>query len=108
MPLSPPPNYTNVLACFCVGLSLALIVHLTTRSTIPQVGDNVHSLPHGGLYRDGTKQIAYCSPGKLNSIEGRGVGVPNAWLVVIGLIAAILGVSWLESKRCDRCSSIHI
>nr|AXL97639.1 triple-gene-block protein 2 [Potato virus H] len=107
MPLSPPPNYTGVFVCACIGLSIALVVHLATRSTIPQVGDNIHSLPHGGLYRDGTKQITYCSPKKLNSIEGKLVGLPNPWLIVVGLIAGILGINWVESKRCARCSSFH-
>nr|AEI55833.1 12K protein [Potato virus H] len=107
MPLSPPPDYTKVLFCACVGVASSVIVHLGTRSTLPSVGDNIHSLPHGGLYRDGTKQIAYCSPKGLNSIEKLSQSAFSPWSVVLFLIALIAISHWVDSKRCARCSNFH-
>nr|ADE10204.1 triple gene block protein [Hydrangea ringspot virus] len=60
--LTPPPDPTKALIPAVVGFSVAAAIFLLTRSTLPHTGDNIHSLPHGGRYRDGTKSVDYCSP----------------------------------------------
>ncbi|MBD1435211.1 hypothetical protein H8B06_20545, partial [Sphingobacterium sp. DN00404] len=47
MPLTPPPNYTGLYIAAALGVSLAAVVALFTRSTLPIVGDSQHNLPHG-------------------------------------------------------------
>ncbi|AHB87035.1 putative triple gene block protein 2 [Potexvirus nesignambrosiae] len=62
MPLQPPPNYIPVLVPIAVGIGLALLVVTFRSNQLPNQGDNIHSLPHGGRYRDGTKQVFYNAP----------------------------------------------
>nr|AFV36802.1 TGB2 protein [Garlic latent virus] len=64
MPLSPPPDHTKTFFASVVGICIALCLYTLTRSTLPHVGDNLHSLPHGGCYQDGTKRIFYNSPAR--------------------------------------------
>nr|QED43853.1 TGB2 [Garlic latent virus] len=64
MPLSPPPDHTKTYFAGAIGVCIALCLYTLTRSTLPHVGDNIHSLPHGGCYQDGTKRIVYNSPAK--------------------------------------------
>ncbi|AIB00371.1 triple gene block 2 [Yam virus X] len=62
MPLTPPPDHSTTFRIAAATVGLALIFFTLTRSTLPHVGDNIHHLPHGGCYRDGTKTIKYNSP----------------------------------------------
>nr|QED43829.1 TGB2 [Garlic latent virus] len=64
MPLSPPPDHTRTYFAGAIGVCIALCLYTLTRSTLPHVGDNIHSLPHGGCYQDGTKRIVYNSPAR--------------------------------------------
>lgn len=105
MPLTPPPDYSKVFLVACVGVSIALIVGAYSRSTLPGVGDNLHSLPHGGVYKDGTKHIYYGSPKKLNSLEGQRDLVGQPWAIVILLVGTIIALSWIGApcRNCGRC-----
>ncbi|BAI49694.1 triple gene block protein 2 [Butterbur mosaic virus] len=104
MPLAPPPDNTKTLFALAIGVGLALILFVATRSTLPHVGDNIHHLPHGGRYRDGTKSIDYCSPGnKSPSSSFRG-----EWYALI----VVFGISFYlfldyNSKICVRCGTSH-
>lgn len=102
MPLTPPPNYTKAVLAVAIGVSLALLVGLYTRSTLPHVGDLSHSLPHGGFYADGTKTVSYGGPRKLNSVEGAVSNKHYAWALVLVLTALILALSG-RSHSCDAC-----
>ncbi|ACJ14320.1 triple gene block protein 2 [Potato latent virus] len=106
MPLTPPPDYTKAILAACIGLSLALLVGVYSRSTIPAVGDNLHSLPHGGTYLDGTKRIVYGAPNKLNSLEGQRTLSGQPWAIVIVLIAVIILLSRFNST-CAHCGRCH-
>nr|AFV36798.1 TGB2 protein [Garlic latent virus] len=64
MPLSPPPDHTKTFFASAIGICIALGLYTLTRSTLPHVGDSIHSLPHGGCYQDGTKRIVYNSPAR--------------------------------------------
>nr|QED43823.1 TGB2 [Garlic latent virus]QED43877.1 TGB2 [Garlic latent virus]QED43883.1 TGB2 [Garlic latent virus] len=64
MPLSPPPDHTKTYFAGAIGVCVALCLYTLTRSTLPHVGDNIHSLPHGGCYQDGTKRIVYNNPAR--------------------------------------------
>lgn len=107
MPLTPPPDYTKVFLAIAVGFSCALVISLFTRSTLPHVGDQIHSLPHGGWYRDGTKQIFYGRPNKLNSVEKQGFLVGYPWAFVIILVALIILSSIRGTGRCMVCGLRH-
>nr|APG77774.1 triple gene block protein 2 [Asian prunus virus 2] len=88
--LTPPPDNTRVLLPIAIGLGVGVVIWCLTRSTLPQVGDNIHSLPHGGNYLDGTKRISYCGPKdsfpSSNLFKG---GAFSAICVVVLLVFAI-------------------
>lgn len=107
MPLTPPPNYTNCVLALVIGVSLAVVVSVYTRSTLPRVGDTQHELPHGGWYKDGTKQVYYNQPCKLNSIEKPYTFWSQPWFIVSTLVLLIVCVNAYESSRCARCGSVH-
>nr|QQX32701.1 TGB2 [Helenium virus S]QQX32707.1 TGB2 [Helenium virus S] len=107
MALSPPPDYTRVFLSLAIGLSLVLLVFVYSRSTLPTVGDNIHSLPHGGHYRDGTKAIFYGAPRKLNSIEGYCRKYHQPWAYVIGISLLVLILSLWDSRRVCSCGRRH-
>nr|ACV31390.1 triple gene block protein 2 [Ligustrum necrotic ringspot virus] len=106
MPLTPPANYIQVYVSAAIGVSLALIVGLATRNTLPIVGDLQHNLPHGGRYRDGTKSVDYFKPCKLNSVEGGSSWVSQPWLLVILLVAAVILLS-KKPNYCGTCGRVH-
>nr|BAZ96205.1 TGB2 [Shallot latent virus] len=103
MPLSPPPDHTKTLFAGAIGVCIALCLYTLTRSTLPHVGDNIHSLPHGGCYQDGTKKIVYNSPAR---------NFPSSNLLSkstspICLIALIIGLIFL-SERIKTSSSTRV
>jgi hypothetical protein len=108
MPLTPPPDYSKAALSICVGLGLAVVLFTATRSTLPHVGDNIHHLPHGGLYKDGTKSIAYGQPGGGNLTRDTFVRTPAPLFLVIGLV---LLITWLfiRDLRVNRgyCSCVR-
>lgn len=62
--LQRPPDNTRSYLVLAIGVATAVVIYMLTRSTLPHVGDNIHSLPHGGNYCDGTKSIAYNKPAR--------------------------------------------
>lgn len=107
MPLSPPPDNSKAIFAAAVGLSLVLLVLVYSRNTLPQVGDNIHSLPHGGVYRDGTKSVFYGAPGKLNSLEKAQKILSQPWAWVIALVAVIILLSSGGGRRNCACGRNH-
>nr|QYF50182.1 MAG: triple gene block protein 2 [Guangdong betaflexivirus] len=107
MALTPPPDYSRAVLCCAIGLSLVLLVLVYSRSTLPGVGDNLHSLPHGGYYKDGTKTIHYNPPNKLNSLE-KGYGITNQpWAYVIALTVAIAFSECFYRRKHCSCGRTH-
>ncbi|AZM69109.1 triple gene block protein 2 [Garlic yellow mosaic-associated virus] len=109
MPISAPPDYSKTFVIIAVGAGIALCLFILTRSTLPSVGDNIHQLPHGGTYVDGTKRINYCGPNKefpsSNLFNpGSNFGV---LLLVITLIFAIHVLSGRETTIRSNCGCIH-
>nr|UKY18869.1 ORF2 [Butterbur mosaic virus] len=104
MPLLPPPDNTKSFLALAVGVSCAVILFVATRSTLPHVGDNIHHLPHGGRYRDGTKSIDYCSPGK-SAPSSSFRGEWYALILVLGISIYLL-IDY-RSKVCSRCGVNH-
>nr|QPG93405.1 triple gene block 2 [Ligustrum virus A] len=107
MPLTPPPDNTRVYLCAAFGASLCIFIWSFSRSTLPFVGDNIHQLPHGGFYQDGTKTIRYNAPGKLNSLEAPTKFLRQPWAIVIALIAIIILLNRPSSTRCATCGRSH-
>nr|UCJ00533.1 triple gene block protein 2 [Peach chlorotic mottle virus] len=62
MPLAQPPDFSKSVFPLAIGLAVGVVIFALTRSTLPHTGDNIHHLPHGGNYVDGTKKISYCGP----------------------------------------------
>nr|AFV36810.1 TGB2 protein [Garlic latent virus] len=108
MPLSPPPDHTKTFFACAVGVCIALCLYTLTRSTLPHVGDNIHSLPHGGCYQDGTKRIIYNSPARKfpSSNLLSGLTTPLCFLaLIIGLIYVSEKVKPSSSVRVAcRCN----
>nr|AGR66362.1 TGB2 [Apple stem pitting virus] len=107
MPFSPPPDYSKSVFPIAVGVAVAVVLFVLTRSTLPQVGDNIHNLPHGGNYQDGTKRISYCGP--KNSFPSSSLissGTPMILGIIVFLIFAIyVSEKWTRSgsRRCSCC-----
>lgn len=102
--LTPPPDLTKPIIPLTVGIGISLVIYALTRSTLPSVGDNFHSLPHGGWYKDGTKTVYYQKPG----------GSTTSWtpiLLVVALSVAIyvshLFSSRTTSRSCPHCGAKH-
>nr|AJD23373.1 triple gene block protein 2 [Yam virus X]AJD23378.1 triple gene block protein 2 [Yam virus X]AJD23383.1 triple gene block protein 2 [Yam virus X]AJD23388.1 triple gene block protein 2 [Yam virus X] len=100
MPLTPPPDYKQVYLVFVVGLSVALGCYILTRSTLPHVGDNLHSLPHGGTYADGTKRIIYHRPS--GPLQSHGNNFIPLGLVL--LLIFLIYVSGTNRHRRVNCT----
>nr|BDX36197.1 triple gene block protein 2 [Plantago asiatica mosaic virus] len=99
--LTPPTDYGKPVLAASIGISLAALVYTATRSTLPHVGDNLHALPHGGRYVDGTKSISYYSP---NNSKARDP-FPYAFLLILTLSGLILLLSRRSgaSRHCACC-----
>ncbi|AEO12142.1 tgb2 [Tamus red mosaic virus] len=102
--LTPPVDHSNSVLALVVGVSIALVVFSITRNTSPHVGDNIHSLPHGGCYKDGTKSIYYGKPG--NSVRQPARGA--ALVLVIFLPILIYAIHKFESRRTRVSACGHI
>lgn len=103
MPLVPPADHSKSFLALSIGVALAVFAWTVTRSTLPQVGDNIHSLPHGGYYRDGTKAIHYGGPGSVGDKAFIKASPELMWVVVMCLIAAI----WCSTKFGQRRTCCH-
>nr|AEA48970.1 TGB2 [Pea streak virus] len=103
MPLIAPPNNSNSILALAVGAGLALVIYTLRSNQLPNVGDNIHSLPHGGLYKDGTKTVQYFSPAR----------VPNNWfkgpnnIQALALVLLIVGLLHLLPARVNRGCNCH-
>lgn len=108
MPFSAPPDNSKAILAVAIGLSLSVIVFALTRNNLPGVGDNLHNLPHGGLYADGTKKISYFAPqGRIPSSNLlRNSGNPFIVCVIVALILAIY-LSEKGFKICARCGNAN-
>nr|AGR66414.1 TGB2 [Apple stem pitting virus] len=107
MPFSQPPDYSKSVYPIAVGVAIAVVLSTLTRSTLPQVGDNIHNLPHGGNYQDGTKRISYCGPREsFPSSSLLSSGTPMVFGLIFFLIIAIyVSEKWgrVGARRCMCC-----
>lgn len=108
MALSRPPDYTKVLLVGALAVGTAVIIHFLRRNELPHVGDNLHHLPHGGSYCDGTKIINY--GGSHNS---KRLITFNPLLLVFLLSALIYALSRHDSlsvgvHNCSAGCRVHI
>ncbi|AAW50960.1 triple gene block protein 2 [Banana virus X] len=112
MSLRQPENFSGKIVPVCVSVTIGVILFFLTKSNLPHVGDNIHSLPHGGTYIDGSKKINYCSPQKNfpgnNLLRTTGSLFHPAILVFL-LILAIYASSRLGNRRViiGTCNSPH-
>lgn len=106
MPLSAPPDYTKVLLIAVFGLGLGFVIYNLTAYRGPHVGDNIHSLPFGGDYIDGTKRINYCGPKQKSRVD---FGNTNLIALVCVLILSLLiyASERFSSCRVGRLSVCH-
>nr|WAB21279.1 triple gene block protein 3 [Banmivirus BanMMV] len=98
MALSKPPDYTKVLFVGVLAIGTAFIIHSIRKSELPHVGDNLHHLPYGGSYCDGTKRISYAG-GRDNKLA-----ITFSPLLLIFALSALIYVS---SKRDSLSVGIH-
>nr|QTU67752.1 triple gene block protein 2 [Potato virus X] len=100
--LTAPVNSEKVYIVLGLSFALVLITFLLSRNSLPHVGDNIHSLPHGGAYRDGTKAILYNSP-NLGSRVSLHNGKNAAFAAVLLLTLLIYGSKYI-SQRNHTCA----
>ncbi|AGI62180.1 triple gene block protein 2 [Cherry rusty mottle associated virus] len=106
MSLKPPTDWSKPILFASVGVAASLVCFVFKADYLPRVGDNIHSLPHGGSYRDGTKSINYNG---LKCIENSSVdpfhhsGKFLAFCSVIVLSVLI----YVCSKYSNRSNRIH-
>lgn len=110
MNLRPPPDHSKSVLAISVGLGIGIIIFLLTRSTLPHVGDNIHSLPHGGCYMDGTKRISYNSPAKKfpGSNLFQSSSSPLALIILVSaciIINEFLSSGISRRNHCSGCST---
>nr|BAU45631.1 triple gene block protein2 [Alternanthera mosaic virus] len=103
--LTPPADHSKAVLAAVVGVSLALIINSFLVYRLPSPGDNIHNLPFGGSYRDGTKSIHYNSSRAQNTVSG-----VSPLLIVLILSALIYALSCRGGRgntrlhRCPCCS----
>uniref|UniRef100_A0AAU7L1W8 Movement protein TGB2 n=1 Tax=Hibiscus chlorotic speck associated virus 1 TaxID=3143942 RepID=A0AAU7L1W8_9VIRU len=102
MPLSQPPDHSKAVLILVIGISLGLIVYLLTSYKGPGVGDNIHSLPFGGYYQDGTKRIVYNSPQKQDKAFSIGLDKTLAFALLI-LLSFLIYVSERVVPNRNSC-----
>ncbi|QED43071.1 TGB2 [Garlic common virus] len=110
MSLRPPTDYSKSVIAIVVGISAALVIHSLRRSEHPHSGDNIHHLPYGGNYRDGTKSVNY-----FNKQGGKEPGGYSIFWVIcaIWIIIALLHVFRTTTVRrisihsCHSCGCSH-
>ncbi|BAE44213.1 triple gene block protein 2 [Potexvirus ecsalstroemeriae] len=106
--LTPPPNYENVYKLVALGFICVGIILATKSNHNHHTGDQQHSLPFGGIYRDGTKTVSYFRPSDP-------ITHSNKWLAFSSVITISL-IIWLCSKFspgdrrplppvCSHCTS---
>nr|AYQ96190.1 triple gene block 2 protein [Grapevine virus T] len=106
MSFQQPANWAKSLGPLLIGAGIAIVVHFLRTSNLPHVGDNLHHLPHGGSYQDGTKRIIYCGPRK----EYPGTGLLQfgdsqfAIVLVLGISLLIYAVERLGIGAPRRCA----
>lgn len=105
MPLSAPPDLTNLYIAISVGVSLALITHFITRHTDPVAGDFQHRFPFGGCYKDGNKAATYFPRRELPLQFGAQLGKIEVVTVILTLGALIAFLSRRNVQRCESCNS---
>nr|QVD99722.1 triple gene block protein 3 [Banmivirus BanMMV] len=108
MALSRPPDYTKVLFVGSLAVGTAIVIHFLRKNELPHVGDNLHHLPYGGSYCDGTKSINY----RGNQSKSQPF-VFNPLLLIFTLSALIYALSKHDSlsvnvHSCGACRNVHI
>nr|QTW21046.1 ORF3 [Potato virus X]CAA80776.1 12kDa protein [Potato virus X] len=100
--LTAPVNSEKVYIVLGLSFALISITFLLSRNNLPHVGDNIHSLPHGGAYRDGTKAILYNSPnfGSRTSLNNS----KNAAFAAVLLLSLLIYGSRCLSQRNHLCA----
>nr|WMX59021.1 triple gene block protein 2 [Desert rose mottle virus] len=111
MPLTPPPNHIRELTPFLLGFALVLAIFTCTRNTLPHTGDNIHSLPFGGSYVDGTKRINYLPPkgqGTFFPSHAQRTHLPAILVCILPLVIFLLHKATTRNNpghTCTTCSS---
>nr|UCJ00424.1 triple gene block 2 [Cherry necrotic rusty mottle virus] len=106
MSLRPPTDYSKPLLCAAVGLTLAFICATLKASYLPAVGDNIHSLPHGGSYRDGTKAINYNGLNCYSKSSVNSQILPSKF-VAFSFVCLIISVIYACSRSTHRPISVQ-
>nr|ADI70510.1 11 kDa protein [White ash mosaic virus] len=96
MSFSAPTNFSKPLLAIAIGVGAGLLIHTLRRSELPHAGDNIHHLPHGGLYKDGNKCMHINGPHK-PSLKAGSTGPIYAVLILTLLI--ILSERFTRTRR---------
>ncbi|AXN92354.1 triple gene block protein 2 [Panax ginseng flexivirus 1] len=108
MSFQQPADWSKNLRPLLIGGGVALILFFFRQNNLPHTGDNIHSLPHGGQYQDGTKRINYCGPKK--NFPGPGIlsigSSSTAFVILIVLVALIYASERFTARIVRRCPCV--
>nr|UCJ00459.1 triple gene block 2 [Cherry necrotic rusty mottle virus] len=106
MSLKPPADYSKPILFAVVGISSAIFCATFKANYLPSVGDNIHSLPHGGSYRDGTKAVNYNG---FNCIEKSEINQSSLFskFAVFSFIILLVVLIHASCKSTRRDPSFH-
>nr|ALP45937.1 triple gene block protein 2 [Cherry green ring mottle virus] len=105
MSLKPPTDFSKPLLFAVAGVSLALLCAAYKSHYLPPVGDNIHSLPHGGHYSDGTKSISYNGLNCQQHLSQTFLSSHNK-LIPLSLVLLVSFLIYVSSKFSNRSPSI--
>nr|ATB18080.1 TGBp2 [Cherry green ring mottle virus]ATB18087.1 TGBp2 [Cherry green ring mottle virus] len=106
MSLKPPTDFSKPLLFAVAGISLALLCAAYKSHYLPSVGDNIHSLPHGGHYSDGTKSVSYNGLNcQLN--HSQNLLSSHSKLIPLILVLFVSFLIYVSSKFSNRSPSIQ-
>jgi len=108
MSLSRPADYSSSALSVALGCGIGICIFLLKQNHSPFSGDSSHALPHGGCYRDGTKQVFYNRPKA--GVNPEGLTKSVAFLLCLILPLVIYASSKRNSggtANCASCNSVH-
>nr|WCC59455.1 triple block protein 2 [Narcissus mosaic virus] len=106
--LTPPVNYEQVYKVLAIGFLLCASIYCLRSNHLPHVGDNIHSLPHGGNYADGTKRVQYFRPHSSTSTNHKYTAlcaVLTLSLLIFAQTRLAAGNRRTSVSICHHCSS---
>nr|ATG34125.1 12 kDa polyprotein [Potato aucuba mosaic virus] len=103
--LTPPKDYTASVKVLAIAVLAFATIFAIRANHQPQVGDSSHSLPFGGHYKDGTKEVLYYSQNSKVALKGFNNKLVAFIVCLSILIYASLPRLFASNNVCRICNS---